>query len=124
MLNNPSRRDFLSTCGTAVAASLVGTSSVFSADSTGPAPQKRWFKGNLHMHNQWSDGKSLATWAIDWYKTHGYDFVCPSDHNIFQSDRLRFDGFGFYNPPSDLAAFKRWFLKTWPRKLAGRGDSR
>lgn len=112
MLNKPSRReflntrrDFLNTCGTAAAASLIGTSSAFSADSTGLAP-KRWFKGNLHMHNQWSDGKPLATWAIDWYKSHGYDFICPSDHNIFQSDKLRFDGFGFYNPPSDLAAFK------------------
>ena len=58
------------------------------------------------MHNQWSDGKPLPEWAIDWYKTHGYDFICPSDHNIFQSDELRFDGFGFDNQPSDLAAFK------------------
>ncbi len=58
------------------------------------------------MHTQWSDGEPLADWAIDWYKTHGYDFVCPSDHNIFQSDNLRFDGFGFENRPSDLAAFQ------------------
>lgn len=106
MLNNPSRRDFLQTCGTVAAATLVGTSSAFSADSTGRSPRKRWFKGNLHMHNQWSDGKPLAPWAIDWYKTHGYDFVCPSDHNIFQSDELRFGGFGFNNQPADLAAFK------------------
>lgn len=58
------------------------------------------------MHNQWSDGKPLPEWAVDWYKAHGYDFICPSDHNIFQSDELRFDGFGFNNPPSDLAAFQ------------------
>lgn len=107
MLNNPSRRDFLKTCGTAAAAaSLSDVSSALSASSTDPEARKRWFKGNLHMHNQWSDGKPLAPWAIDWYKTHGYDFICPSDHNIFQSDKLRFDGFGFNHQPSDLAAFK------------------
>jgi len=58
------------------------------------------------MHNQWSDGEPLPEWAIDWYKPHGYHFIRPSDHNTFQSDRLRFDGFGFDNTPSDVAAFK------------------
>jgi len=102
MLDKPSRRDFLTTSGgAAVAASLLAPAAGVAA-----AAQKRWFKGNLHMHNQWSDGKPLAPWAIDWYKTHGYDFVCPSDHNIFQADDLRFDGFGFSNQPADLAAFK------------------
>ncbi len=107
MLNQPSRRDFLKTCGTAAAAATtVVTSSAFSGNGNDSSPQKRWFKGNLHMHNQWSDGKPLAPWAIDWYKTHGYDFICPTDHNIFQSDELRFHGFGFNNEPADLAAFK------------------
>ncbi len=106
MVPPSSRRDFLKNCGTAaIAASLLdaGPSSVGHAAAT--APGKRWFKGNLHMHNQWSDGHPLAPWAIDWYKSHGYDFVCPSDHNIFQSEQLRFDGFGFNNQPSDLSAF-------------------
>ncbi len=58
------------------------------------------------MHNQWSDGHPLPEWAVDWYKSHGYDFICPSDHNIFQSEELRFDGFGFNNKPSDIAAFE------------------
>ena len=58
------------------------------------------------MHTQWSDGEPLPEWAIDWYKTHGYDFICPSDHNILQSDDLRFDGFGFDNQPSDPTAFE------------------
>jgi len=107
MLLNPSRRDFLKTCSTAaIAAGLLDTASAFAANDAAAAPRKRWFKGNLHMHNQWSDGQPLAPWAIDWYKSHGYDFICPSDHNIFQSEQLRFDGFGFNNQPSDLAAFK------------------
>ena len=58
------------------------------------------------MHSQWSDGEPLPEWAIDWYKSHAYDFVCLSDHNLFQSDELRFAGFGFENQPSDRSAFK------------------
>jgi hypothetical protein len=106
MLKSISRRDFLKTSGAAAAAAFAGTTRAFSAQEAAAAPRKHWFKGNLHMHNQWSDGEPLPEWAIDWYKSHGYHFVCPTDHNIFQSDDLRFEGFGFQNPPPDLAAFK------------------
>ncbi len=105
MLKNLSRRDFLKTSGAIAASAVVNVKSIFSAQAAS-VPGKRWFKGNLHMHNQWSDGKPLPEWAIDWYKSNGYDFVCPSDHNIFQSDQLRFDGFHFDNKPADLAAFQ------------------
>lgn len=100
-----SRRDFLKASGAAAVAILAGGRRAFAAEGAGE-PKKHWFKGNLHMHNQWSDGEPLPEWAIDWYKSHGYHFVCPSDHNIFQSDALRFDGFGFKNPPPDLAPFQ------------------
>ena len=106
MLKNTPRRDFLKTCGAVTASAWVHAAPAFSAPNADSASEKRWFKGNLHMHNQWSDGKPLPEWAIDWYKTHGYDFICPSDHNLFQSDKLRFGGFGFNNAPSDLAAFE------------------
>lgn len=106
MVQRVSRRDFLKATGTIAAAAFAGGGGAALAQATASPPTKRWFKGNLHMHNQWSDGKPLPEWAIDWYKSHGYHFVCPSDHNIFQSDELRFDGFGFRNPPADQAAFK------------------
>lgn len=106
MLKNISRRDFLKASGAAAATVFAGSRRACSAQDAVAAPNKQWFKGNLHMHNQWSDGEPLPEWAIDWYKSHGYHFICPTDHNIFQSDDLRFDGFGFKNPPSDLAAFK------------------
>ncbi len=106
MPKNVSRRDFLKTSA-AIAASLsVGMQNSASASVANTTQPKRWFKGNLHMHNQWSDGHPLPEWAVDWYKSHGYDFICPSDHNIFQSEELRFDGFGFDNKPSDMEAFK------------------
>lgn len=85
MLKNPSRRNFLKTTGAVAATALVDAPRVFSAHNAASALEKRWFKGNLHMHNQWSDGKPLPEWAIDWYRTHGYDFICPSGHNIFQT---------------------------------------
>jgi len=106
MSRSISRRDFLRTSGAIGASLVVGMRHLASARAADSAQEKRWFKGNLHMHTQWSDGQPLPEWAIDWYKAHGYDFICPSDHNIFQSDALRFDGFKFDNKPSDLAAFQ------------------
>lgn len=105
MACNVSRRDFLKVSGAIAASAIVplGSGSVARA---APASAKRWFKGNLHMHSQWSDGEPLPEWAVDWYKSHGYDFICPSDHNLFQADKLRFEGFGFENRPSDVAPFK------------------
>lgn len=42
----------------------------------------RWFKGNTHTHSLWSDGNDFPEMIMDWYKTHGYDFISLSDHNI------------------------------------------
>lgn len=106
MPKNVSRRDFLKTSAAFAASLSVGVRNSASAAVDNTTQQKRWFKGNLHMHNQWSDGHPLPEWAVDWYKSHGYDFICPSDHNIFQSEELRFGGFGFENKPSDIDAFK------------------
>ncbi len=45
--------------------------------------QKKWYKGNLHTHSFWSDGDDFPEMIMDWYKTHDYDFIGLSDHNIF-----------------------------------------
>lgn len=42
----------------------------------------KWFKGNTHTHSLWSDGDDFPEMIMDWYKTHGYDFISLSDHNI------------------------------------------
>lgn len=41
-----------------------------------------WFKGNTHCHTLWSDGDMAPELLVGWYKQHGYDFLCLSDHNI------------------------------------------
>lgn len=104
MSKGVSRRDFVG-ASAAIAATLGTNPTLWARDDDEPR-EKRWFKGNLHLHNQWSDGKPLPEWAVDWYKSNGYHFICPSDHNIFQTDELRFGGFGFQNQPADLAPFK------------------
>lgn len=40
-----------------------------------------WYKGNLHTHSYWSDGDEFPEMIMDWYKTHGYQFIGLSDHN-------------------------------------------
>ncbi len=47
-------------------------------------PQKKWYKGNLHTHSYWSDGDDFPEMIMDWYKSHGYDFIVLSDHNTLQ----------------------------------------
>ncbi|TPE44051.1 PHP domain-containing protein [Pontibacter mangrovi] len=42
---------------------------------------KKWYKGNTHTHSYWSDGDDFPEMIMDWYKTHGYDFISLSDHN-------------------------------------------
>ncbi|MBA2501061.1 MAG: histidinol-phosphatase [Chitinophagaceae bacterium] len=46
------------------------------------SPELKWFKGNTHTHSLWSDGDDFPEMIMDWYKTHGYDFISLSDHNI------------------------------------------
>lgn len=43
-----------------------------------------WWRGNLHMHTYWSDGRCFPEIAVDIYKNQlGYDFLALSDHNVF-----------------------------------------
>ena len=74
---------------------------------------KRWYKGNLHTHTYWSDGDEYPELVLDWYKTHGYDFVALSDHNTLARDEkwVRVIKSGFYE-----ASFKKYverFGKEW-----------
>lgn len=91
------RRDFLKTSTAAALATGVGYGASLEqvrAQSAATPTVKRWYKGNMHQHCQWSDGDPMPEYAIDWYKSRGYDFVCPSDHNIFQANDLRFTSNG------------------------------
>jgi hypothetical protein len=45
-------------------------------------PPLRWWKGNIHTHSLWSDGDDFPEMIAEWYRTHGYNFLALSDHNI------------------------------------------
>jgi hypothetical protein len=51
------------------------------ATNGAPIP-KGWYKGNLHTHTLWSDGDDYPEMVVNWYKSHGYQFLALSDHNI------------------------------------------
>jgi len=79
------RRNFIKTA--AAAAMATAMADRLCADSAAPA--KRWYKGNLHMHSFWSDGRAFPEQALNWYKSRGYDFCGLSDHNVFPIDGAR-----------------------------------
>ncbi len=41
---------------------------------------RKWYKGNLHMHTKLSDGQMQPDDAIKLYKSHGYDFLARTEH--------------------------------------------
>ncbi len=56
--------------------------SVLISCETGKKDTRRWYKGNLHTHSYWSDGDEFPEMIMDWYKSHGYNFLALSDHNV------------------------------------------
>lgn len=43
-------------------------------------------RGCLHTHTCWSDGRVLPELAVKLYQDCDYDFLCLSDHRVFQDD--------------------------------------
>lgn len=70
------RREFLKIGGAAVGVAFSGCRTA----AVSPAP-KRWYKGMIHSHSYWSDGRAFPEQAINSYRRRGYDFFCLSDHN-------------------------------------------
>lgn len=44
--------------------------------------QTTWFKGNLHVHTDRSDGVTPPSEVVSWYRDRGYDFLSITDHNL------------------------------------------
>jgi hypothetical protein len=84
------RRAFVGSSAAWAASALAGLRTAPSAAAT--ATRKRWYKGNLHTHTFWSDGKAFPEEAVMWYKSRGYNFLGLSDHNLFQDDPDRWVG--------------------------------
>src|SRR5580700_9312499 len=72
-----------------------------------------WYRGNLHTHSMWSDGDDYLEMVGLWYKDHGYDFLCFTDHNrLAKSQRwVKVNQNG--SPPAALEKLKVRFPKNW-----------
>lgn len=51
----------------------------------GEQQSPRWYKGNTHTHTLNSDGDSHPDDVVKWYRSHGYQFVVLTDHNVLTS---------------------------------------
>lgn len=45
----------------------------------------KWARGNIHTHSLWSDGDDYPEMIARWYKQHGYQFLCFTDHNVLHN---------------------------------------
>jgi len=50
-------------------------------------PSAVWLKGNIHSHSVFSDGKLTPLQMKNAYKSHGYDFLAVTDHDIYVDTR-------------------------------------
>ena len=63
---------------------LLAGRGAYAQGAAGSGASGRWWRGNLHMHTYWSDGRVFPEQAVDLYKNAlGYDFLALSEHNIF-----------------------------------------
>jgi hypothetical protein len=78
-----------------------------------PAPGARWWKGNLHTHSLWSDGDEFPEVIVDWYRSHGYDFVALSDHNTLAAGERWIDAAGSAGGMGALDGYLERFGDEW-----------
>jgi len=76
--------------------------------------EAQWYKGATHLHSLWSDGNAAPEYVIDWYRTRGWDFVCPSDHNILQEgEKLYHIAEGTKLTPARVEELRTIFGADW-----------
>ena len=101
------RRDFIKLGAVGTLAAAAGCRTPWCGGA-GRCAKRRWYKGNLHTHTVWSDGKAFPEEAVAWYKSRGYNFLGLSDHNLFQDDTDRWVGVigdnAAYTPPKRTGA--------------------
>ena len=76
------RREF---CVAAAVAQAMAAMPSFGGATGGG--KKRWYKGNMHCHTYWSDGRAFPDQAVRSYRDAGYDFCAVTDHNRMGENR-------------------------------------
>jgi hypothetical protein len=73
-------------------ATLAAVLLLAAAPLSAVPPAARWWKGNLHTHSLWSDGKEAPEKIARWYKSRGYNFLSLTEHNILKTLAAREGG--------------------------------
>ncbi|MCA9151140.1 MAG: hypothetical protein KDA92_17635, partial [Planctomycetales bacterium] len=64
----------------------IATLTAAHADDVVPnEPPARYWRGNLHTHTLWSDGNDFPEMVAEWYRTHDYNFLALTDHNVLSA---------------------------------------
>ncbi len=73
-----------------------------------------WYKGALHLHSLWSDGDAAPELVASWYKEHGWDFICFTDHNVLlEGDSFKAIKEDGEPNPEHVAALQEKFGESW-----------
>lgn len=76
--------------------------------------EAQWYKGATHLHSLWSDGDAAPEYIIQWYLDNGWDFVCPSDHNVLmEGERYYPIAEDKHLTPARVDALKAQFGDDW-----------
>ena len=62
-----------------IPAAAFACAAAMPGSSAAPAP--RFYRGMIHAHTCWSDGRALPEQAVAAYRDAGYDFFAITDHN-------------------------------------------
>lgn len=82
--------------------------------AAGASGEAHWYKGATHLHSLWSDGNAAPEYIIQWYRDQGWDFVCPSDHNILLQGRKFFPiADDSRLTPARVAELQKMFGEEW-----------
>lgn len=128
MANEMTRKTFIGSLAAAGAA--PGFASLPATRGEGG---KRWYRGMLHMHSLWSDGRALPEQAVKAYKDAGFDFYAITDHNRIGTGTDSWIAVGELNysvwPPSVIdtpvfEAFRRDFPDAAWRERDGKTEVR
>ena len=91
---------------------ILGLAAILAVTNTWGEAQ--WYKGATHLHSLWSDGNAAPELVIKWYEEHGWDFVCPSDHNVLMEGErfVRIDEKSKLTP-ARVAELQQLFGEDW-----------
>jgi hypothetical protein len=97
---------------------VVSSFAVFTAHG-------EWYKGALHLHSLRSDGDGAPEVPVAWYKEHGWNFVCVTEHNQMQrGERFRNISEEKAPKPEQVAALRRQFGDAWVETVKEDGQEK